>query len=117
MIRTLILAATFVLGGTSMAVACDYAEKTATAATDAGEASVALASTTLRVEGVTCGGCLVPIREELTAIKGVKEVKSGEDVKDVIVVFADAPVADADLIAAIKKAGYTATKKEAPKQT
>lgn len=96
------------------ALACDGDKSLETASAETAS-KVVLASTTLTVDDVTCGSCLVPIREELTALKGVKEIKSGDDVKEVIVVFTDKAVPTEDLIAAIKKAGYTA-KLKAPKQ-
>ncbi len=80
----------------------------------AASSTVVLASNakTIRVENATCGSCIVPIREQLAAIKGIKEIVSGEDYKDVIVTFTDdAKVTDAQLIAAVKEAGYTATVK------
>jgi len=98
------------------ALACEYSKSQETAAVETASA-VTLASTTLTVDDVTCGGCLVPIREELTALKGVKEIKSGEDVKEVIVVFTDKALPAEDLIAAIKKAGYTAKLKADKQQT
>jgi copper chaperone CopZ len=81
-----------------------------------------LASTTkvLHVENATCGSCIVPIREELTALKGIETIEGGEDFKDVIVTLSkDSKVSDAQLIAAVKKAGYTAIIKvvEAPQQS
>ena len=83
---------------------------------------VVLASTTkvLRVENATCGSCIVPIREQLTQLAGIASIAGGEDFKDVIVTLAEnSKVSDAQLIEAVKKAGYTATIKanQAPKQT
>jgi copper chaperone len=91
------------------ALACDGSKSMETASAET--AAVTLASTTLKVDGVTCGGCLVPIREQLTALKGIKEIKSGEDVTEVVVVFTDKALEDKVLIEAIKKAGYTASVK------
>lgn len=88
------------------ALACDGAPHTADATSPDG--AIALASTALRVEGVDCANCLVPIRKELTALQGVSDVKSGADVKEIIVVFADKPLADDALVAAIKRAGFDA---------
>ena len=69
--------------------------------------------TTLRVDGVTCGSCLVPIRKELKALKGVREIESGTNIKDVIVSYAPGAVSAAQLVAAVKKAGYEAVVKGA----
>lgn len=73
---------------------------------------VVLASVTkvIHVENATCGSCIVPIREQLTQLAGIASVDGGEDFKDVIVTLAeDSTLSDAQLIEAVKKAGYTAT--------
>ena len=69
--------------------------------------------TTLQVDGVTCGSCLIPIRRELNALKGVKEIESGADIKEVIVSYMPGSVSPQQLVAAVKKAGYEATVKGA----
>jgi len=69
--------------------------------------------TTLQVDGVTCGSCLIPIRRELTALKGVKEIESGVDIKEVIVSYLPGSVSPQQLVDAVKKAGYEAIVKGA----
>jgi len=69
--------------------------------------------TTLQVDGVTCGSCLIPIRRELKALKGVKEIQSGADIKEVIVSYMPGSVSAKQLVEAIKKAGYEAVVKGA----
>jgi Cu+-exporting ATPase len=93
------------------ALACEREQEQTASQPAAQNPSVALASTTLRVESVTCSGCLVGIRKELTALKGVTGVSSGSDVKDVVVTFEAGKVSDDALIAAVKKAGYDAVVK------
>ncbi len=94
---------------------CKYSQK-------AHATTLAATSTTkvIHVENATCGSCIVPIREQLTQLAGIASIEGGEDFKDVIVTLkADSKVSDDQLIAAVKKAGYTATIKanEAPKQS
>jgi len=69
--------------------------------------------TTLQVDGVTCGSCLIPIRRELKALKGVKDIESGVDIKEVIVSYMPGSVSAQQLVEAIKKAGYEAVVKGA----
>ncbi len=69
--------------------------------------------TTLQVDGVTCGSCLIPIRRELNALKGVKEIESGVDIKEVIVSYLPGSVSPQQLVDAVKKAGYEAIVKGA----
>lgn len=110
MIRTLALTAITVLClmmGVNPALACD-GDKGATATT----ADVAVPAdaqlVTLRIEDASCGSCVLPIREQLTTLTGVIKVEGSEaDYKDVLVTFSG-KISDADLIAAVKKAGFTA---------
>jgi copper chaperone CopZ len=116
--RTLISVLTlsvFLAAGT--ALACDYAEdSTETAALDSGE--VVLASIVLTVSDASCGGCVVPIRNELTALNGVSKVEGSEtDFHDITVTFTSGAVSTEQMIAAVKKAGFTATVKEAAEQS
>jgi copper chaperone CopZ len=69
--------------------------------------------TTLRVDGVTCSGCVVGIRKELTALAGVVSVESGTDLKDVLVGYMPGKVTVDQLVAAVKKAGFDAKLKDA----
>ncbi len=81
-----------------------------------------LASTTkvVRVEAATCGSCIVPIREQLTTLAGIADIQSGEDYKDIVVTLKPkAKTTDEQILAAVKRAGYTGVIKaqEAPKQS
>lgn len=111
---TLALSLTLAAGS---ALACDYDKSgTETASTVAPEAT--LASVTLTVSDTTCAGCVVPIRTELTAVKGVATIDTPEDDHHTITVtFAVGEVTTEQLIAAVKKAGFTAVVKDAPKQS
>ena len=88
------------------ALACGPAEAAETAAASE-EASVTLTYAVLAVDKVTCAGCYVPIRQELTAMKGVKTIEEGEDLGKLVVGYdKTVPLTDAQFKAAIKKAGY-----------
>jgi len=70
----------------------------------------------LNVSDATCGGCVVGIRKELTALKGVADVQGSEDDYHLVTVtVAEGTVSNEELIAAVKKAGYTATVQAADK--
>lgn len=97
------------LFGASAALACGgseaAAETTAKAETPANAQLV-----TLVINDASCGSCVIPIREEITALNGVIEVKgSDENFKWVHVTMTKDSVSTDQLIAAVKKAGYTAS--------
>ncbi len=113
----LVLTASLALG-TGVALACDGAADAETAEASKTEAPAEVQLVTLRVEEATCGGCVVPIRKELTQLAGVVSVESSEaDYKDVLVKVEPGKVSDAQLIEAVKKAGYKAVVKEGETKT
>jgi copper chaperone len=61
--------------------------------------------TTWTVRGMTCGHCVASVTEELEELAGVQQVsvtlESGE-----VVVTSEAPLARADVAAAVEEAGY-----------
>jgi len=62
-----------------------------------------------QVTGMTCGHCEHAVRSEVSQIAGV----TGVDVSaqtGILVVEASAPVADADVFAAVDEAGYEAAR-------
>ena len=108
--------ASLLLTGSALACSADSADP-ASAEQPAAPAmpAAAVEFTTLKVDGVTCGSCLVPIRRELRALKGIRGIEQGIDIKEVIVSYAPGSVSAQQLVAAIKKAGYDAeVKKAAP---
>ncbi len=99
-------------GGASAAAAEDTPTTTPTTpAPKAPQATVEF--TTLQVDGVSSGSCIVPIRRELKALTGVKEIEQGADAKEIIVSYAAGSVSTKQLVDAIKKAGYDAVVKGA----
>lgn len=63
-------------------------------------------TTTITVEGMSCGGCANSVRAELTHIPGVLgvdvDVSSGT-----VTIASDSPVDDEAIRAAVEEAGYT----------
>lgn len=67
-----------------------------------------MTTTTLKVNGMTCGHCVKAVTEELTALDGVSDVDvdlAPESVSTVTVT-STAPLSDDDIAAAIDEAGY-----------
>jgi len=64
-----------------------------------------MAESTFTVTGMTCGHCVASVTEEVTKIDGV----TGVDVDlptGAVKVTSDAPVAEADVRAAVEEEGY-----------
>jgi copper chaperone len=65
-----------------------------------------MSTTTISVEGMSCGGCANSVRAELTHIPGVVEVNV-DVTNGTVTIASDIPV-DSDAIrAAVEEAGYT----------
>lgn len=78
-------------------------------ATFASMPSVAPKTVTLRVEGMTCGGCVIGVRKVLTRLDGVAKANVSYDTQRAIVTYDPAKVTIAQMIAAIRTLGYKAT--------
>jgi copper chaperone CopZ len=67
-----------------------------------------MTTTTLRVNGLTCGHCVKAVTEELSAVDGVTtvEVDLVAGGTSSVTVHSDAPVPDDALQAAVDEAGY-----------
>lgn len=63
-------------------------------------------STTLAVEGMTCGHCEQTVEEALEDIAGVRDAEADRDAKQVTV---DGDADLEELVAAVEDAGYDAT--------
>ena len=62
-------------------------------------------TTTLRVDGMTCGHCVAAVTEELTKLEGVTDVQV--DLDDGVVTVESSQMLDVDdATAAIVEAGY-----------
>ena len=63
----------------------------------------------LSVDGMTCGHCVMSVKEELGEIPGVKNVDVilNSGVTSKVTVLTDTPLDDAALSDAVSEAGYT----------
>lgn len=69
----------------------------------------ALKTITFSVEGMTCGGCAIATRTVLKRLDGVKTAKVSYETKRAVVTYDASKVTVQQMIAAIGKAGFTAT--------
>jgi copper chaperone len=60
----------------------------------------------LKVEGMTCGGCVKSIQNALNARDGVASATADLDAKQVAIEFDPAVIQQADLVEAIEDAGF-----------
>ncbi|GAB79333.1 Copper chaperone CopZ [Austwickia chelonae] len=67
-----------------------------------------MTTTTLKVDGLTCGNCVKHLTEELEAIPGVTaiDIDLVTDGTSTAVVTSDAPLTDAAIAEAVDEAGY-----------
>lgn len=66
-------------------------------------------SVTLRIQGMTCGGCVFGVRKVLSRLSGVSKAEVSYEKGRAIVTYDPALVTIAQMIAAIKTLGYSAT--------
>ncbi|MEV0297300.1 copper ion binding protein [Nocardia sp. NPDC050710] len=64
-----------------------------------------MATTTYTVKGMTCGHCVSSVKSEIGKIDGVTSVDV-DLATGAVRVDSTAPVADADIVAAVDEAGY-----------
>lgn len=104
------LLSTGAVGALAICKPCGAADARSLQAGAISTASVALPKTvTLRVDGMTCGGCVVGVRKVLTRLEGVTKAEvSYEDSRAVVTFDSDKVTVD-QMIAAINKLGYKAT--------
>ncbi len=68
-----------------------------------------MTTTEYRVTGMSCGHCESSVREEVARVAGVSDVQvSARD--GVLRVLSDAPLPDAEVLAAVDEAGYSAVR-------
>ena len=73
------------------------------------EGSAAMAAIEYQVTGMSCGHCETSVREEVGRIGPIKQIDVSAATGR-LVVHTDAPVEDADVIAAVDEAGYQAVR-------
>ncbi|MFG1931222.1 heavy-metal-associated domain-containing protein [Mycobacterium sp. NPDC048908] len=64
-----------------------------------------MSTTTVTVSGMTCGGCVSSVREELGEIAGVRAVDVDLGT-GTVVIKSDGPVGNAAIKNAVEEAGY-----------
>lgn len=64
-------------------------------------------TTTLTIEGMTCGNCVRHVTEALRGVPGVREAKVSLDERSAVVAHDD-EVATSRLVDAVEEEGYTA---------
>lgn len=62
----------------------------------------------LKIEGMTCGGCVIGVRRVLTRLDGVRSAEVSYENKEALVIYDPAKVTVEQMIAAIKTLGYKA---------
>ena len=68
-----------------------------------------MATTEYQVTGMTCGHCEMSIREEVGEIAGVEDIQVSAQTGK-LVVTASSDIDDADVLAAVDEAGYSAAR-------
>jgi mercuric ion binding protein len=63
----------------------------------------------LKIDGMTCGGCVYGVKKVLTRLEGVSKAVVSYETKSAVVTFDPARVSVDKMIRAIKTLGYTAT--------
>ncbi|PWH06309.1 heavy metal transporter [Brachybacterium endophyticum] len=66
-----------------------------------------MTTTTFQVSGMTCGHCEMSVREEVGEVPGVEGVEVSHETGR-LVVTSGAPLDQADVLAAVEEAGYSA---------
>lgn len=62
-----------------------------------------------QVTGMSCGHCETSVRGEVAKIAGVTDIQVSAQTGR-LVITSDAPLADADVVAAVDEAGYEAVR-------
>ena len=68
-----------------------------------------MSTTEYKVTGMTCGHCEMSVREEVGQIAGVEDIQVSAQSGTLVVTGADA-ISDADVLAAVGEAGYSAVR-------
>ncbi|GAB3630675.1 heavy-metal-associated domain-containing protein [Microbacterium shaanxiense] len=67
-------------------------------------------TTEYKVTGMTCGHCEMSVREEVSQIAGVEDVQVSAQSGTLVVTTATETLDDADVLAAVGEAGYSAVR-------
>lgn len=80
----------------------------ATAQRAEGRGEEAAVTSLFRVEGMTCGGCEMAVKNVVKKLDGVEKVDASHRESQATVTYDSAKVTPAQIVAAIEKLGYTA---------
>lgn len=67
-----------------------------------------MATTTLKVQGMTCNHCVMRVQKALKAMPGVQDARIDLQKAEAVVTYDDAKVTREALAAAVTEAGYKA---------
>ena len=79
------------------------------AVTPARAPAAELQTVTLRIEGMTCGGCAIAARKVLQRLDGVEKAEASYEKQRAVVTYDPKKVTVDQMIAAVKTLGYAAT--------
>ena len=68
-----------------------------------------MAANEYQVTGMTCGHCEMSVREEVSEVPGVEDVRVSAQIGK-LVVSGSGEIDDAKVLAAVEEAGYTAVR-------
>ena len=68
-----------------------------------------MATTTIKVQGMTCNHCVMRVAKALKAVPGVQDAKVDLQKAEAVVSYDDAKVSPQKLSAAVVEAGYKAS--------
>lgn len=68
-----------------------------------------MTTTDYQVTGMTCGHCELSVREEVSELPGVTDVRVDHQTGS-LTVTSDGPLDDAAVLAAVEEAGYSAAR-------
>lgn len=92
----------------SSLVPAAYSAPVVVHATSATVPAIEPRSVSLRIEGMTCGGCAIAVRRVLTRLDGVREADVSYEQQRAVVTYDTTKVTVEQMIAAIKTLGYKA---------
>lgn len=93
----------------SSVVPATYSAPVAVHAISATVPAIELRSVSLRIEGMTCGGCTIAVRRVLTRLDGVRSAEVSYESQRAVVTYDTTRVTVEQMIAAIRTLGYKAT--------
>lgn len=73
----------------------------------AGSVSATVRTVTLRVKGMTCGGCATTVEQALKTTEGVKEVRVSYERGNAVITYDDQKITVARLREVINSTGFT----------